>query len=177
MLYNFVNGPGLESWIELAWILRCFTQLKYCGCNRRVIDLTDRNKIGEMWRNLLPALSLSVWWSCMLPVWRLSSKVVSGSFSPASWCICLCILHLCISVYKPVWLYWPQVINERIVAGADLEGVTRVTSNPPPGAAAYLMLLLWVWLKLFRCRFVPLLEPNPPMLACFACLGSQSHPL
>ena len=39
-------------------------------------------------------------------------------------------------------------------------GVTRVTSHPP-GAAAYFMLLLCLWLKLFRCRFVPLLEPNP----------------
>ena len=37
--------------------------------------------------------------------------------------------------------------------------------TPPPGAAAYFMLLLCVWLKLFRCRFVPLLEPNPSMLA------------
>jgi len=27
------------------------------------------------------------------------------------------------------------------------------------------MLLLCVWLKLFRCRFVPLLEPNPASLA------------
>jgi len=43
--------------------------------------------------------------------------------------------------------------------GADL-GVTRVTSHPP-GAAAYFMLLLCAWLKLLRCRFVPLLEPNP----------------
>ena len=34
-------------------------------------------------------------------------------------------------------------------------GLTRVTSNPR-GAAAYFMLLLCVWLKLFRCRFVPL---------------------
>ena len=31
----------------------------------------------------------------------------------------------------------------------------------PPGTAAYFMLLLRVWLKLFRCRYVPLLEPNP----------------
>jgi len=45
--------------------------------------------------------------------------------------------------------------------GADLGGgVTRVISNPP-GAAAYFMLLLCMQLKLFRCRFVPLLEPNP----------------
>jgi len=36
-------------------------------------------------------------------------------------------------------------------------GVTIVT----PGAAAYFTLILCVWLKLFRCRFVPLLEPNP----------------
>ena len=35
-----------------------------------------------------------------------------------------------------------------------------VTSHPPV-AAAYFMLLLCVWLKLFRCRFLPLLEPNP----------------
>ena len=41
--------------------------------------------------------------------------------------------------------------------------MTRVTSHPPPGAAAYFVLLVCVWLtrKLFRCRFVPLLEPNP----------------
>ena len=45
-------------------------------------------------------------------------------------------------------------------AGAGLEGVTRVTSHPPD-AAAYFTLLLCVWLKLFRCCFVPLLEPNP----------------
>ena len=38
------------------------------------------------------------------------------------------------------------------------------------------MLLLCVWLKLFWCRFVPLLEPNPSMLAQFARSGSQSHP-
>jgi len=45
--------------------------------------------------------------------------------------------------------------------GVDLGGgVTRVTSHPR-GAAAYFMLLLCVWLKLFRCRSVPLLEPNP----------------
>jgi len=68
--------------------------------------------------------------------------------------------------------------------------VTRVTSHPP-GAAAYFMLLLCVRLKLFRCCFVPLLEPNPgdataprsyvqfrppSMLARFARSGSQSHP-
>jgi len=34
-----------------------------------------------------------------------------------------------------------------------------VTTTPPPGAAAYFMLLC-AWLKLFRCRIVPLLEPN-----------------
>ena len=38
------------------------------------------------------------------------------------------------------------------------------------------MLLLCVWLKLFRCRFVPLFEPNPSMLAHFARSGFQSHP-
>ena len=57
--------------------------------------------------------------------------------------------------------------------GGSREGVTRVTSNPP-GAATYFMFLLCVCLKLFRCRFVPLLEPNPSMLARS---GSQSHPL
>ena len=30
--------------------------------------------------------------------------------------------------------------------------------------------------KLFRCRFVPLFEPNPSMLTRFARSGSQSHP-
>jgi len=46
-------------------------------------------------------------------------------------------------------------------AGADLDGVTGVTSHPP-GAAAYFMLLLCVCdLQLFRYRFVPILEPNP----------------
>ena len=39
------------------------------------------------------------------------------------------------------------------------------------------MLLLRVSLELFRCRFVPLLEPNPTMLARFAPRsGSKSHP-
>ena len=57
--------------------------------------------------------------------------------------------------------------------GGSREGVTRVTSNPH-GAATYFMFLLCVCLKLFRCRFVPLLEPNPSMLARS---GSQSHPL
>jgi len=72
-------------------------------------------------------------------------------------------------------------VNNR---GGSRGSVTRVTSNPL-GAAAYFMLLLCV---LFRCRFVPLLEPNPgnfilpkaqtpSMLACFVRLGSQSHPL
>ena len=42
------------------------------------------------------------------------------------------------------------------LSGADLWG-WLVT----PGAAAYFTLILCVWLKLFRCRFVPLLEPNP----------------
>ena len=36
----------------------------------------------------------------------------------------------------------------------------EVTSHPH-GSAAYFMLLLCMRLKLFRCRFVPLLEPNP----------------
>jgi len=32
-------------------------------------------------------------------------------------------------------------------------------------------------IKLFRCHFVPLLEPNPSILARFARSGSQSHPV
>ena len=36
-----------------------------------------------------------------------------------------------------------------------------LVTTSPLGAAAYFMLLLCVWLKLFRRRFVPLLEPNP----------------
>ena len=49
----------------------------------------------------------------------------------------------------------------KVFAGADLGGWLGWLVTPLPGAAAYLMLLLCVWIKLFRCRFVPLLEPNP----------------
>jgi len=56
----------------------------------------------------------------------------------------------------------------------------------PPDAADYFLLLLCVRIKLFRCRFVPLLGPNPgnfilsqdqtpSVLARFARSGSQSR--
>ena len=54
----------------------------------------------------------------------------------------------------------------------------------PPDAADYFLLLLCVRIKLFRCRFVPLLGPNPgnfilsqDQTPLSARSGSQSHPL
>jgi len=50
----------------------------------------------------------------------------------------------------------------RTPRGGSRGGVTRVTSHPPwPARQHFTLLLLCVWLKLFRCRFVPLLEPKP----------------
>jgi len=59
-------------------------------------------------------------------------------------------------------------------SGADLGGMTRVTSHPP--ARQPISCYYCACDKLFRCRFVPLFEPNPSMLTRFARSGSQSHP-
>jgi len=54
-------------------------------------------------------------------------------------------------------ILWLLIDGHDSRSGAD-PGGWLVT---PPGAAAYFMLVLCVWLKLFWCRFVPLLELNP----------------
>ena len=65
----------------------------------------------------------------------------------------------------------------RSLSGADLGGWLGWLVIPP-GASAYFMLLLCVWLKLFRCRFVPLLEPNKPRppQCSLASLGFPKSP-